>query len=76
MCVRQFVIVKNDITLINKAVGIQHAGKGFCKNGFTGTRFAYDRNAFVFLDVQGYPADGREDSSPHTELDHQILNAQ
>ena len=60
--------MKNDISLIDETVAVQHARKRFCEYGFTGTGFSYDSNGLILVNIQRYAPDCRQDTAADTEF--------
>ena len=66
-------IVENDAAVGDKAVAVEHTGKGLREDGFAGAGFADDGDGFVLVNIERNAADGRKDTAADTELDFQIL---
>lgn len=66
--IAQLGIVKNDISLIDEAVAVQHSCKRFCEYGFTGAGFSYDSNGLILVNIQRYAPDCRQDTAADTEF--------
>ena len=72
----QLLIVEDDAAVIDKAIGIQHPGKGLGKHAFTGAGLAYDGDGFILINIQGDSPDGCQHPAAHPELDPEVIDGQ
>ena len=72
----QSFIGEDNLALVNKAVGIQHIGKGLGKHGLAGSGLAHNGDGLVFIDIQGNAPNGGENSATDMEFHNQILDRQ
>ena len=66
--IRQFLVIEDDLTIADETVAVQHSGEGLGKYRLTGTGLSHDGNGLIFIDIQRYTADRRQNTTADSEL--------
>ena len=74
--IRQLLVVIQELTLADKAIGLQHTGKGLGEYTLTRAGLTHDRDGFIFIQVKGHAADSRQNTASDAELYVQILDGE
>ena len=69
-------IIENDAAVADKAVRLQHTGKGLGKDRLAGAGLAHNGDGLILVNVQINAANGSQNSAADVEFDLQVLHRQ